>query len=65
MNNMHKVLLRTAKGQRPPGKPSRRYEDNIKKYLKGILCEVADWVQVSGRACSERSDFVRDVEFRG
>ena len=33
-------------GQRPLGKPSRRWEDNIKKDLQVVECWDIDWIEL-------------------
>ena len=32
------------KGKRPPARPRRRWEDNIKMDLKEVGCESIDWI---------------------
>jgi hypothetical protein len=39
-------LVGKSEGRRPLGRPSRRWEDNIKMYLKAIVWE-DDWIDLS------------------
>jgi hypothetical protein len=34
-------------GKRPVGKPSRRWEDNIKMDLQEVRCGVMDWIALA------------------
>jgi hypothetical protein len=38
------VGLKCSKFKKSCGRPSHRWEDNIKMYLKEIGCEVLDWI---------------------
>jgi hypothetical protein len=40
-------LVGKPEGKRPPGRPRRRWEDNIKLVIKEIRCEVVDWIQLA------------------
>ena len=44
---VHRVLVGKPKGKRPPGKPRRRWEDNIKMDLQevGVVC--GDWLELA------------------
>ena len=41
------VLLGKTQGKRPLGKPSRRWEDNIKMYLQEVGCGVMYWIKLA------------------
>jgi hypothetical protein len=45
---LHGVLVEKPEGKRSVGRPRRRYEDNIKMYIKEIVCEDVDCIQVDG-----------------
>ena len=34
-------------GQRPPGRPRRRWEDYIKRYLQEVGCGGMDWIELA------------------
>ena len=40
------VLVGKPEGKRLPGRPSRRWEDNIKMDLHEVGCEGMDWIDV-------------------
>jgi hypothetical protein len=44
MRNMYTVLDGSPEGKRPPGRPRRRWEDNIEMDLREIGWEVVDWM---------------------
>jgi hypothetical protein len=39
-------LVGNPKGKRLPGKPSHRWENNIKSNVKQRWCESVDWIYV-------------------
>ena len=43
---VYRVLVGKPEGNRPLGKPRRRWEDNIKMDLQEVGCEGMDWVEV-------------------
>jgi hypothetical protein len=43
MRNTYKVLVRKPEGKRPLGRPSRRWEDNIRIDLRAVEWESAVW----------------------
>jgi hypothetical protein len=46
--NGYRILLENHEGKRPFGRPSRRWENNIKCTLnKYVVCEGVDWIQVA------------------
>jgi hypothetical protein len=47
MRNAYKILLGKPEGQRPLGKPRRRWEDNIKMDRREIGFGCADWVHLT------------------
>jgi hypothetical protein len=42
---VYKVLVGKPEGKRPLGKPSRRWEDNIKADLQGVGCGGMGWIE--------------------
>ena len=43
---VHRILVGKPEGKRPPGRPRRRWEDNIETDLKE-LGEVRDWMELA------------------
>ena len=41
------VLVQKPEGKRPPGRPRRRSNDNIKIDLQDVSCEGIDWIDVA------------------
>ena len=39
-----KMLTGKSTGKRPPGRPRRRWKDNIRIHLKGIGVNASNWV---------------------
>ena len=39
--------MRKPKGKRPLVRPRRRWEDNIKIYLKEVACGGMDWIDLA------------------
>jgi hypothetical protein len=53
---VYSVLVRRPDGKRPLGRPRRKWEDNIKMYLRKIGIDGANWIhlaqdRVQWRAC--------------
>jgi len=44
---VHKVLVRKYEGKRPLGRPSSRWEDNIKMDLQEVGCGIMDWIELA------------------
>jgi hypothetical protein len=44
---VYRVLVGTPEGYRPPWRPRRRWEDNIKMDLQEVGCGGVDWVQLA------------------
>jgi len=44
---VYRVLLGTPEGNRPLGRPSFRWEDNIKMDLQEVGCEGMDWIDLA------------------
>jgi transcription termination factor 2 len=42
-----RVLFGRPDGKRPLGRPRRRWEDNIKMYLREIGIDGANWIQLA------------------
>ena len=40
-------LVGKREGKRPPGRPSRRWEDNIKMDLQEVGCGSMDWIELA------------------
>ena len=40
--NEYRVLVGRPEGKRPLGRPRRRWEDNIKIYLREVVCDAGD-----------------------
>jgi hypothetical protein len=44
---LYSVLVGKPERKSPLGRPSRRWEDNIKMYLQGVGCEGMDWINLA------------------
>ena len=44
---MYRVLVGKPEGNRPPGRPRRRWEDNIKMDLQEVGCGGMDWIELA------------------
>ena len=44
---MYRVLVGKPEGKRPPGRPRRRWEGNIKMHLQEVRCGSMDWIELS------------------
>ena len=44
---MYSVLVGKSEGRRSLGRPRRRWEDNIKKDLQEVGCEVMNWIELA------------------
>jgi hypothetical protein len=42
---VHRVLVGKPEGNRPLGRPRRRWEDNIKSYLQEVGGDCGDWME--------------------
>jgi hypothetical protein len=66
-----KILVGKYELKRPLGKHIRRWEDNIKMDLEGLVCEGVDWIQLLQHEDQWRAlehgnthlGFVKDREF--
>jgi len=47
MRGIFRGLVWKPEGKRPVGKPSRRWEDNIKTDLQELGCGGMDWVELA------------------
>jgi hypothetical protein len=45
--NVYKVMVGKSEGKSPLGRPRRRWEDNIKMYLRKIGCGGMDWIHLA------------------
>jgi len=43
----YRVLAGKREGKRPPGRPRRRWEDNIKVNLQEVECGAMDWIELA------------------
>jgi hypothetical protein len=43
----YRVLVGKPEGRKPLGRPSRRWEDNIKMDLREVGCGGADWIDLA------------------
>jgi hypothetical protein len=43
----YRVLVRIPEGKRPLGRPSCRWEDNIKMDLEEVGCGGMDWIELA------------------
>jgi hypothetical protein len=41
---VYRVLVGKPEGNRPPGRPRRRWEDNIRMDLQEVGCGCVDWL---------------------
>jgi hypothetical protein len=46
MRDTYKTLVRKPENKRPLEKPRHRWDDNIKMYLKAVVYEGVDWIQL-------------------
>ena len=44
---MYRVLVGKPEGERPLGRPRRRWEDNIKMDLQEVGCGSMDWIELA------------------
>jgi hypothetical protein len=44
---LYRVLVEKPEGKRPPGRPRRRWEDNIKMDLEEVGCGGMDWIDLA------------------
>jgi hypothetical protein len=44
---VYRVWMGKLEGKRPLGRPSRRWEDNIKMDLKEVRCGGMDWLELA------------------
>ena len=45
--NAYRVLVGKPEGKRPLGRPRRRWEDNIKMYLREVGCDPGEWIDLA------------------
>jgi hypothetical protein len=58
--DVYRILVGRPEGKRPVGKPSRRWEDNVKLDLSDIEIDGANWIQLAQHRVQWR-DFVNTV----
>jgi len=44
---VYRILVGKPEGMRPPGRPRRRWEFNIKMDLHEVVCGGMDWIDVA------------------
>jgi len=44
---VYRVLVGKPEGKRPPGRPRRRWEGNIKMDLQEVRCGSMDWIELA------------------
>jgi hypothetical protein len=44
---VYRVLVEKHEGKRPPGRPRRRWEDNIRADLQEVECGVMEWTELA------------------
>jgi hypothetical protein len=44
---VYRVLVGKPEGKRPLGRPTRRWENNIKMDLQEVECEGMDWIELA------------------
>jgi len=44
---VYRILVVKLEGERPLGRPSRMWEDNIKKELQEVGCGGMDWIELA------------------
>jgi hypothetical protein len=44
---VHRVLMGKPEGKRQPGRPRRRWEDNIKVDLRDVGCGGVEWIELA------------------
>jgi hypothetical protein len=47
MRNAYRIVVGKPEGKRPLGRPTRRWEDNIKMDLREIGCSGMDWINLA------------------
>jgi hypothetical protein len=45
--NVYRVLMEKPEGKRPLGRPRRRWENDIRMYLREIGSGSVDWIQLA------------------
>jgi hypothetical protein len=49
MTNVYKMLAGKPEGKRPLGRPSRRWEDNIKVDLREVVLDCMTWIHLANQ----------------
>jgi len=44
---IYRILVGKLEGKRPLGRPSRRWEDNIKMVLQDVGCRSVNWMELA------------------
>jgi len=51
----YRVLVGKPEGNRLLGRPRLKWENDIKMYIKGMVCEVVDWIQLAQNSVQRRA----------
>jgi hypothetical protein len=43
---VYRALMGESEGNKPRGRPRRRWENNIRMDLQEVRCEIMDWIYV-------------------
>jgi len=44
---LYRILVGKPEGKKPPGRPRRRWEDNIKMDFQEVGCGGMDWIELA------------------
>jgi hypothetical protein len=47
MRSVYRIFIGKPGEKRPLARPKRRWEDNVRKYLKEAYCEGVDWIHLA------------------
>jgi len=47
MRSVYRIFIGKPEEKRPLARPKRRWEDNVRKYLKETDCEGVDWIHLA------------------
>jgi hypothetical protein len=52
---VYRIIVGKPEGKRTLGRPSRRWEDNIKMDLQEVECGAMDWIELAQERCRWRA----------
>jgi hypothetical protein len=61
MRNSYTTLIGKPEGKRPPGRPRRRWEDNMRMDIREIMWKVVDWMRVA-IPCEHGNEISRSIK---